>query len=127
MIELVFPTADDMARPESLEPLRQILKRSIAAGETRSFDDRQFDKLRPKPMPLKQAAQVGQLMVYHPEAFPLRADSSELPPHIARLLKGSSQPAHVPTLTVGFCGGGGDAAGAMLAGMEIKCPYFTAV
>ena len=26
-------------------------------------------------------------------------------------------------LTVGFCGGGGDAAGAMLAGMEIKCLF----
>jgi len=123
MIELVFPTAEDMARPESLEPLKQILQQSIAAGETRSFDDRQLDKLRPKPMPLKQAAQVGQLMVDHPEAFPLQADSSELPPHLARLLKGSSLPPHVPTLTVGFCGGGGDAAGAMLAGMEIKCLF----
>ena len=100
MIELVFPTADDMARPESLEPLRQILKRSIAAGETRSFDDRQLDKLKPTPMALKQAAQVGQIMVDHPEAFPLRADSSELPPHIARLLKGSALPSHVPTLPV---------------------------
>ena len=47
-----------MPRPESLDPLKRIIKESIAAGESRSFGSREIYIHRPTPMPLHQAAHV---------------------------------------------------------------------
>ena len=113
--ELVFPDRAKLATIKSLDVLRDLVQHGIKAGHSSSFAARALDESRPTPMPLDQASQVGQLMVDHPDRFPLPADSSELPPDLfaSRSLEGP------PTLTVLFCGYGGDALGGIMAGHRI--------
>ena len=124
-LDLVYPTPDLLEVPVTQATLKTLFEQA-AQGHERCFSTRVADEERPKPLPLSQAVQVNQLMVDKPDLFPLPLDASRLPDAVAGLYSGSSRPKESGeplTLTIGCCGGGGDALGGLAAGMKVMCVF----